>query len=548
MLARALLQLYLFNLFLFPVELKPNFLFIVVDDLRPALGCYKDPNAYTPNIDKLAKNSFLFNRAYAQQSLCAPSRNSFLTSRRPDTLLLYDFNNYWRDSKDKNFTTLPQYLKEKGGYVTKSIGKIFHPGISSNYSDDSPYSWSEIPFHPFTNKYKNAPVCFDDSSYLNNPASNLVCPVNVSTTPGGILPDMEILEAAKTFLNHQQSNENPFLLAVGFEKPHIPLKYPSHFKSYHPLDKFIDIKNYSWPKNINNIAYNPWIDLRKRHDIKLLNLNFPWEKISMNYAKKIIQSYYSAVSYIDYLIGILIKQLRILKLDTNTIIILTSDHGWSLGEHGLWAKYSNFDVALRVPLIISLPDDDKLLINNKNDNEYKFIKNNKITRINSIVELVDLFPTITEFAEIPIPICSIVDKSQIINNNNPCSEGISIVPVIAAAIANNSTNITWKKAAFSQYPRPSLEPMLKPNSDEPKLNEIKFMGYTVRTKRFRYTAWLKFNQNKKKSNWNKFIAEELYDHNFDPNEIFNQQNNDSYRKIKQKIKKLLKNGWRKALP
>ncbi|KAK0163107.1 hypothetical protein PV327_006815 [Microctonus hyperodae] len=515
MLGRTLLQLYLFNLFLLPVELKPNFLFIVVDDLRPALGCYKDPNAYTPNIDKLAKNSFLFNRAYAQQSLCAPSRNSFLTSRRPDTLLLYDFNNYWR--------------------------------ISSNYSDDSPYSWSEIPFHPFTNKYKNAPVCFDDFSFLNNPGSNLVCPVNVSTTPDGILPDMEILEAAKTFLIHQQSNENPFFLAVGFEKPHIPLKYPSHFKSYHPLDKFTDIKNYSWPKNINNIAYNPWIDLRKRDDIKLLNLNFPWEKIPMNYAKKIIQSYYSAVSYIDYLIGILIKQLRMLKLDTNTIIILTSDHGWSLGEHELWAKYSNFDVALRVPLIISLPDDDKLLINNKN-NEYKFIKNNKITRINSIVELVDLFPTITEFAEIPIPICSIVDKSHIINNNNPCSEGISIVPVIAAAIANNSTNITWKKAAFSQYPRPSLEPMLKPNSDEPKLNEIKFMGYTVRTKRFRYTAWLKFNQNKKKSNWNKIIAEELYNHIYDPDEIFNQQNNDSYREIKKKLTKLLKNGWRKALP
>lgn len=119
----------------------------------------------------------IYDYLFFQQSLCAPSRNSFLTSRRPDTLLLYDFNNYWRDSKDKNFTTLPQYLREKGGYVTKSIGKIFHPGISSNYSDDSPYSWSEIPFHPFTNKYKNAPICFDDSSYLNNPASNIVCDI-----------------------------------------------------------------------------------------------------------------------------------------------------------------------------------------------------------------------------------------------------------------------------------------------------------------------------------------------------------------------------------
>lgn len=136
---------------------RPNFLLIIVDDLRTTLGCYGDINAYTPNIDALAEDSIVFTEAFAQQALCAPSRNSFLTSKRPDTLQLYDFYSYWRD-KVGNYTTLPEHLKING-YTTMSIGKVFHPGISSNGSDDSPYSWTEKPFHPYTDRYKNAPVC-----------------------------------------------------------------------------------------------------------------------------------------------------------------------------------------------------------------------------------------------------------------------------------------------------------------------------------------------------------------------------------------------------
>ncbi|XP_074096078.1 iduronate 2-sulfatase [Cotesia typhae] len=452
------------------------------------------------------------------QALCAPSRNSLLTSRRPDTLHLYDFYSYWRNKY--NYTTLPQYLKENG-YVTKSIGKIFHPGISSNYSDDSPYSWTDVPFHPLTDKYKNTPVCFNNnvSGLL---ARNLVCPVNVTSMPHFTLPDLENLNVAKKFLTNYRRLK-PFFLAVGFEKPHIPLKYPEEYLKFHPINKF-KLKNYYWPENITSLAYNPWIDLRQRDDINNLNLKFPWEKIPEKFAVEIIQSYYAAVSYIDSLVGKLIKKLIDLKVDKSTTVIITSDHGWSLGEHSLWAKYSNFDVAVRVPLIVSIPKKIKSKI---------YIK--------SIVELVDLFPTIAELVKLPIDICGKVYSTT-------CSEGISFLPVIISYLASKNKTIRWKKAAFSQYPRPGLTPTWKPNSDEPRLNKIKIMGYTLRTERYRYTAWVPFNNHNNTVNWKNIINEELYDHKNDPDEMINQQSNNYYFKIKTRLFKLLKSGWRKALP
>lgn len=163
-----------------------------------------------------------------QQALCAPSRNSFLTSRRPDTLHLYDFYSYWRDSVG-NFTTLPQHFKENG-YYTHSIGKVFHPGISSNNTDDAPYSWSDTPYHPSTEQYKNAKVCLTRE---NTRAHNLICPVLVEEQPEGTLPDIQSVEAAIEFLERYNNlvYPQPYLLAVGLHKPHIPFKYPQEYLS-----------------------------------------------------------------------------------------------------------------------------------------------------------------------------------------------------------------------------------------------------------------------------------------------------------------------------
>ncbi|XP_076641696.1 iduronate 2-sulfatase isoform X2 [Halictus rubicundus] len=519
-----------------------NFLLIIVDDLRPALECYGDKNAYTPNINRLAENAAVFSRAYAQQALCAPSRNSFLTSKRPDSLQLYDFYSYWRKDVG-NFTTLPQHLKNSG-YVTKSIGKVFHPGISSNHSDDSPYSWTEVPFHPYTEKYKDLPVC--QTNFHIPPAQNLVCPVKVSSMLNKTLPDMEILKEAKHFLQTVANDPTPFFLAVGFQKPHIPFKYPKKYLKHHPLRKFKVPDPYEWPENVSSIAYNPWIDLRKRKDIESLNLNFPWERIPNSFGKLIMQSYYAAVSYIDDLIGKLIDRLDILSIRKNTTIILTSDHGWSLGEHAVWAKYSNYDVALRVPLIIST--------SGIGDSALNLPKKQMV--IDSLVELVDIFPTIADLANIPIPICRNENENERKNATRMkrvftrpelvCSEGVSLVPLIAAAIKQEL--LPWKKAAFGQYPRPGIKPSMNPNSDEPRFKQIKAMGYTLRTDRYRYTAWLKFNPQTRVPNWNLLIAEELYDHEMDKNENKNLVVFPRYQKLKETLRTLLKRGWRYALP
>ncbi|KOC67246.1 Iduronate 2-sulfatase [Habropoda laboriosa] len=528
------------NFFVWCIAEKQNFVLIIVDDLRTALGCYGDVNAYTPNIDRLAGGAAIFSEAFAQQALCAPSRNSFLTSRRPDTLHLYDFYSYWR--KDvANFTTLPQHLKNNG-YITKSVGKVFHPGTSSNHSDDSPYSWSETPFHPFTERYKNAPVC--QTNIRISPAQNLVCPVKVLSMPNKTLPDIEILREAKYFLSNQAGNTNPFFLAVGFQKPHIPFKYPEKYLKFHPLYKFKVPKPYKWLKNVSSIAYNPWNDLRRREDVASLNLEFPWEKIPKNFARLIIQSYYASVTYIDDLIGKLINQLEMSSIWLNTTVILMSDHGWSLGEHTLWAKYNNYDVTLRVPLIISIPGltFERPTENTKNSrkNDRLNLSNNHII-IDSIVELVDIFPTMADLANITIPVCS--NKNAHIETT--CSEGITLLPLIRAALKKES--LLWKNAAFGQYPRPSIEPSMHPNSDEPRLNEIKAMGYTLRTNRYRYTAWLPFNSETKIADWNHIIAEELYDYNTDKGENRNVAFLEKYTKLKKKLKILLQCGSRNVL-
>lgn len=160
-----------------------------------------------------------------QQALCAPSRNSLLTSRRSDTLRLYDFYNYWRVEVG-NYTTIPQYFKEHG-YFTYSIGKVFHPGISSNFTDDYPFSWSVEAFHPKTEALMNAKVCIDNEGNL---ARNLICPVVVNLQPDETLPDIESLQEALRFLkNKKEITERPFFLSVGFHKPHVPFKFPSEY-------------------------------------------------------------------------------------------------------------------------------------------------------------------------------------------------------------------------------------------------------------------------------------------------------------------------------
>ncbi|XP_065702660.1 iduronate 2-sulfatase [Patagioenas fasciata] len=517
-----------------------NVLLIVVDDLRPVLGCYGDKLVKSPNIDQLASQSIVFSNAFAQQAVCAPSRVSFLTGRRPDTTRLYDFYSYWRVHAG-NYSTMPQYFKENG-YVTLSVGKVFHPGVSSNYSDDYPYSWSIPPFHPSTEKYENEKTCRGKDGKLY---ANLVCPVDVSEMPSGTLPDIQSTEEAIRLLDVMKTNKQKFFLAVGYHKPHIPLRYPQEFLKLYPLEN-ITLAPDPWvPEKLPSVAYNPWTDIRQRDDVKALNVSFPYGPLPNDFQRQIRQSYYAAVSYLDMQVGLLLNALDDLGLSNSTVVVFTADHGWSLGEHGEWAKYSNFDVATRVPLIFYVPGMTTSSVS-QGERVFPYLDPFSHTlglvprgRSEKVVELVSLFATLAELAGLQVPpVCPETSFHVAL-----CTEGTSIVRYFNTSKEKDGCDDTYRcldeePVAFSQYPRPADAPQW--NSDKPKLKDIRIMGYSMRTIGYRYTLWVQFNPNNFSANFEDVHAGELYMVETDPNQDYNIYNNTSHGVFFKKILGFLK--------
>ncbi|KAM8800079.1 iduronate 2-sulfatase [Eudromia elegans] len=523
-----------------------NVLLIVVDDLRPVLGCYGDKLVKSPNIDQLASQSVVFSNAYAQQAVCAPSRVSFLTGRRPDTTRLYDFYSYWRVHAG-NYSTMPQYFKENG-YVTMSVGKVFHPGISSSYSDDYPYSWSIPPFHPSAEKYENAKTCRGKDGQLH---ANLVCPVNVTEMPSGTLPDIQSTEEAIRLLKAMKSKKQKFFLAVGYHKPHIPLRYPQEFLKLYPLENITLAPDRWVPKRLPSVAYNPWMDIRQRDDVKALNVSFPYGPLPEDFQLQIRQSYYAAVSYLDGQVGLLLSALDDARLSNSTIVVFTADHGWSLGEHGEWAKYSNFDVATRVPLMFYVPG---MTSSSASRGEKVFPYLDPFSYVSDlvlqgqskkVVELVSLFSTLTELAGLQVPpACPRTSFSIAL-----CTEGTSIVQYFNSSEGkvqkvekdgcdDTNSGCNEEPIAFSQYPRPADTPQW--NSDKPKLKDIRVMGYSMRTGDCRYTLWVGFNPSNFSANFEDVHAGELYMMESDPHQDYNIYNNTLHGGLFKKILGLLK--------
>ncbi|XP_051824517.1 iduronate 2-sulfatase [Antechinus flavipes] len=498
-----------------------NVLLIIVDDLRPALGCYGEDFVKSPNIDQLASHSVVFQNAFAQQAVCAPSRVSFLTGRRPDTTRVYDFNSYWRVHSG-NYSTIPQYFKENG-YITLSVGKVFHPGISSNHSDDFPYSWSVPPFHPSSERYENSKTCKGQDEELH---ANLICPVDVDEMPEGTLPDKQSTEEAIRLLQKMKKTKGLFFLAVGYHKPHIPFRYPKDFQKLYPLENVTLAPDPQIPGGLPLVAYTPWMDIRKREDVQALNISVPYGPIPKEFQRKIRQSYFASVSYLDSEVGRLLDTLDELQFSNNTIIAFLSDHGWSLGEHGEWAKYSNYDVATRVPLMFyvpgktapfTFPGERRFAYIDPFDSIAELMIPGK--QAEELVELVSLFPTLSELAGLTIPPCCPYDSFDV----ELCREGPSLARFLNFATWEKDPYSTRKPSdfvAYSQYPRPSDTPQW--NSDEPDLKDIKIMGYSMRTIDYRFTVWVTFDPVNFTANFTDIHAGELYfvdcdplqDHNF----------------------------------
>uniref|UniRef100_A0A914WMK2 Sulfatase N-terminal domain-containing protein n=1 Tax=Plectus sambesii TaxID=2011161 RepID=A0A914WMK2_9BILA len=233
------------------------------------------------------------------------------------------------------------------------------------------------------------------------------------------------------------------------------------------------------------------------------------------------QSYYASVSYMDAQVGRVLSALEHSSAAESTIIVLTSDHGWSLGEHGEWEKFSNFGVSTRVPLIVKLP------------NGHAHAQKKKVDQL---VELVDLFPSLADLAGLPVPpLCSKKKKE------NTCVEGLSFAPLL-----RSRDSVQWKTAVFSQYPRPSVLPQM--NSDQPKYRNIRIMGYSIRTNEYRYTEWIKFTPKKNKKFWQFVNARELYALKNDQEENENIVQLSKYATVVKSLSHSLKVGWREALP
>lgn len=480
---------------------RKNVLFLIADDMRAELSSYNGrdfpssihPPMFTPNLDALAAKSLLLKRAYVQQALCSPSRTSVLTGRRPDTTHVYDLHTYFREVGG-NFTTIPEYFK-MNGYETAGIGKVFHAGRASG--NDDPVSWSQPYFHGVDNwedghvSWKAVP----DHLLKNKPLVDKQIADHAIATLRNLAP------AAK-------SGRKPFFIGVGFQRPHLPFVFPQSFMHHYPKSKIHLPKSQHAPNNMPPVAWSSYQELRNYQDILVLGVNGDINStLPGNKVLELRRAYYSAISWVDSLVGTVLSELSNLGLANNTIVSFFGDHGYQLGEHGEWCKHTNFELATHAPMMVHIPGKtDKGIVTEK------------------LVEFVDLFPTLVEAADfMPLPLCP-EDSTKVLL----CREGMSLIPLIT------NPNGAFKNASFSQYARPR--------------KDYDVMGYTIRTNRYRYTEWVKFIRKPiYKPDWSVSFGVELYDHQTDPNETINKAYHSHSQQLLGRLSNQLHAGWRHAL-
>ncbi len=507
-----------------------NVLFIAVDDLRPELGTYGHSMIKSPNIDQLASKSIVFERAYCQVAVCSPSRASLLTGRRPDTNHIWKISNdeYWRTYT--NATTIPQYFKENG-YISIGMGKIFHPGRPSG-NDDVEYSWSPegLPYFHGTDVTANGTSwhSFDD---------------NDDVMRDGQVADNAIKVLQDLKQNQTKGDNRPFFVAVGFHKPHLPFYAPKKYYDLYPSASETELPlNPDPPKDMPDIAFSVWGELRSFTDIGKLfvgdNCTTNAEasifgkqcRVPDSVARELRRAYYSCISFTDAQIGKVMKELDDQGFADNTVIVLWADHGWQLGEHNEWCKHTNFEDAVHVPFLLHVPG-----MTDKGGNGL---------RSKALVELVDIFPTLTELTGIEKPpVCPEGDQNIL-----ACVEGTSVVPLL------KNPDMTWKKAAFSQYARPDAGLRIIPGYPPFPKNEDgeSVMGYTIRVDEYRFTEWYKFDHITAKPDWSKIWGTELYNHT-NPVVFFNDESENLASKPEMEstvktLRKIVQSGWRNALP
>ncbi|RPJ31715.1 MAG: DUF4976 domain-containing protein, partial [Planctomycetaceae bacterium] len=397
---------------------KPNILFIAVDDMNNDLGCFGHPLVKSPSIDRLAARGVRFERAYCQFPLCSPSRSSLLTGLRPDSTRVFDLQYHFRQDLP-DVMTLPQMFIRNGYYVAR-VGKMYHYGnpgdIGTNGLDDRA-SWTERLNPAGRDKTALEPdiMNYTPKRGLGSAMAFLADKIGTDEqhTDGKV--------ADQTIRLLEEHKDKPFFIAAGFYKPHCPWVTPKKYFDLYSMDQMS----------------LPAITPQTPGDYPALALasTKPWPHfgVTTEQARECKRAYYAAISFVDAQIGRLLDAVDRLGLRENTIIVFWSDHGYHLGEHGLWFKQSCFEESARVPLIISVPG-----------------QKTAGKASSRPVELVDLYPTLADLAGLTPP---------------KHLEGFSVRPLI------DDPKAQWDHPAFTQVQR-GADP-----------------GHSIRTERWRYTEW-----------------------------------------------------------
>ena len=395
--------------------LTPNILFISVDDLRPELGINGNRVVKSPNIDQLAREGSFFSRHYVQVPTCGASRYSLMTGLRPRKRIHIDNRVFYREMANKNEEQRPESFVhhfKRNGYNTVGIGKLSHSvdGLVYGYEEkpsdlkEMPHSWDRFVFNP--GKWKTGWNAFFAYANGENRQSlnGLVKPYESADVTDEGYPDGLILESALKELRKLKAQQKPFLLGVGFFKPHLPFNAP---KKYWDLYDRSSIPIASDPFIPQNVHPNSVGKMGEFYNYKLSDEKPTLDQsVSDVYARKLIHAYYASVSFIDHLIGELLLELKSLELDKETIVVLWGDHGWHLGNDRKWGKHSLFERSLKSALIVKIPG-----------------VNHASKEINTIVETVDLYPTLLDFCGIAKPYeldgKSLVELIQTGKSNHP---------------------------------------------------------------------------------------------------------------------------------
>ncbi len=472
---------------------RPNVLFIAVDDLNTRIGCYGDPIAKTPNLDRLAQSGVRFERAYCQFPLCSPSRTSLLFGRYPTTTECIDFA--WPAVLGRDWVSLPQQFRNNG-YEVELLGKIFHfdKNLMKNWFQaeeipgaEYPPDWSAGDKWVRKSQEKHAEMLADltrwepyrtlsppPNSWVKNlrEHANVFGPVPNSEEQGAEAKaksyewtaDVKNANQALKLLAHYASSKKPFFLAVGFYKPHVPLVAPQRFFDLYPADKMPLPPDFAPMPTADDAI--PRCALRYNIDL------FFEEAATPEKARAAIAAYYACASFTDEKLGLLLEALDRLALRDNTVIVLWGDHGWHLGEKGMWAKGTLFNVSARAPLIIVDPR-----------------KKTAGSACPRPVEFVDIYPTLVE-------LCGLAMPSGL--------EGKSLMPLL------DNPDAAWTRPAYTLVARED------------------WLGRSARTERWCYTEW---DYGRRGS--------ELYDLQADPRESTNLVKRVQYRSTVEELKKLL---------